>query len=214
MSDGDPPMATEPLRPLSERELTRQVAALQRRYESRVSQFIVAGLLGALGLGWLLAPESWIAGMRHLGIAFLTAGFQCAILFRSYDVWHVQALMKFGRRATYRWKREFFYTQLDLGLHSQKDVFENDDLLDWGLLGQTLRETRRARLRTKILQLAVQFRRVEYFAILDEHYGAVGLNHRKLAHDEAAALATARLVLRPLAALEPGARLVAQGVER
>lgn len=214
MSDADRPVATEPLRPLSERELNRQVAALQRRYESRVSQFLVAGSLGGLGLGWLLAPESWIAGMRHFGIAFLTAGFQCTILFRSYDVWHVQALMKFGRRATYRWKREFFFTELDRGFHFQKEVFENDDLLDWGLLGQALRETRRARLRTKILQLAVQFGRVEILTILDEHYGAVGLTDRKLGHEEAAALTTARLVLRPLATLEPGTPMVAQGVER
>ncbi len=129
------------------------------------------------------------------------------------ETYHPSALMLFGSQGMSWLKRLYFDPALLAGL---KDVSGQAlaPLLDWDLIAETLRQTRSSRLRTEILRIVIQAERVEFANVLDEHYGTMGLTDRKLGHEEAAALATARLVLRPLAALEPGARLVAQGVER
>lgn len=213
MSNGDRPVATEPLRPLSERELKRQVAALQRRYLDTTWTQVAGIILVVLCTVMLAFPQLFAPELRMVAMvaAMLSGSFFWRPLYS--EIYHPSALMSFGSQRMSWLKRLYFDPALLAGL---KDVSGQavTPLLDWDLIAETLRQTKSSRLRTEILRIVTQAERVEFAKILDEHYGAVGLNHRKLAHDEAAALATARLVLRPLATLEPGAPMVAQGVER
>lgn len=207
---------SEPLRPLSERELNRQVAALQRQYLDtswRQVAGIVVVVICTVILVILTFPQPFAPELRNLAMiaAMLSGSFFWRPLYS--ETYHPSALMSFGSQGMSWLKRLYFDPALLAGL---KDVSGQAvaPLLDWDLIAETLRQTKSSRLRTEILRIVTQAERVEFAKILDEHYGAVGLNHRKLAHHEAAALATARLVLRPLATLEPGAPMFGQGVER
>lgn len=204
---------SEPLRPLSERELDRQVAALQRRYLDTTWRQVAGMSVVVLCTVILAFPQLFPPELRRVAMvaAMLSGSFFWSPLYP--ETYHPSALMLFGSQGMSWLKRLYFDPALLAGL---KDVSGQAlaPLLDWDLIAETLRQTRSSRLRTEILRIVIQAERVEFANVLDEHYGTMGLTDRKLGHEEAAALATARLVLRPLAALEPGARLVAQGVER